>query len=53
MKGSPPTKKIMNTSGTMMQADFDFDLHTNEKHVASPHDLFVCGSGPRSRVYCS
>jgi hypothetical protein len=37
----------MNISGTMMQADFDFDLHTNEKHVASPHDLFVCGSGPR------
>jgi hypothetical protein len=27
---SSPTKKIMNTSGTMMQADFDFDLHTNK-----------------------
>jgi hypothetical protein len=29
----------------MMQADFEFDLHIR-KHVASPHDLFVCGSGP-------
>ena len=50
---SSPTKKIMNTSGTMIQADFDFDLHTKEKHVASPHDLVVYKGGPRRRAYCS
>ena len=42
---SSPTKKIMNTSGTMMQADFDFDLtlKKNMLHRRTTY-LFVEGA---------